>query len=338
MVTLPNGYRFRWVASAGALGWAGRDEGHGLARLWKLIFRLTGRLKTDNLAFFTKTVTLLPVDGHLTLARPWRAVRLWRGGAVNSVALTNPGIAEWAGRYYPLCLERGLRTFLSLRASTAEDMEKLARFAARNCPRLEGLELDLSCGNVGPATSSQKELLAAALFGAGHLPVGVKLGAQDDIPSLLRSMHMSVAWFHLINAVPWKVLYPAKSASAAHPDGLFAASAAGPWYGGLVKGGADGPPSPLATYGYDGAVSGPEISALSRHALRVARRLLPDSVQVISGGGVMDAWEARLRFDMGADAVGLGTVILRNPAGVWKLVADTDGMIATAGLKLEEQS
>lgn len=287
-------YSFAWVASAGALGFAGHDEGHGLASLWKFPFRLLGCIRTSSFAFFTKTVTMLPRAGNLRSYAPWRAVRLLSASSmVNSVGLTNPGLPAWLDRYLPLCKQRyssGQRTFLSISPTSQVDLVEMLHLIEPRSKTLAGIEIDFSCANTGSAPLPDEELIQIAIGYMStaaqntSLPVGIKFGFQQPYYQLACAVDGLASWIHLINATPWYHVFSHET-------------------------------SPLRQYGYDGAVSGTPIRHLSRQALfdAVRRPAIKNFTPIISGGGILDATEAHLRFDMGADAVALGSVFLLRP-------------------------
>lgn len=300
MIRLGTNVEFAFVASAGALGWAGHDEGHGIARLWKMLFRITGKLDTRAFAFFTKTLTLSPRRGNLRLFAPWRAVRyLGNGSFVNSVGLTNPGVEAWCHRHGPLVADRfrhGQKTFVSVAANTVGEIGKIVRLLVHNCGRyLHGIEIDLSCANWGSGlligddlAAFSGQLLREAIRHTWH-PIGLKFGATQDCFSALRACDGVASWFHLVNAVPWMDIYPNKQ-------------------------------SPLSGYGYGGAVSGPAIRELSMKILKDAvARPFSDrerkKTPIISGGGVSTKEDVIERFAAGADAVAFGSLFLSKP---WK--------------------
>lgn len=289
-------YDFDFAASAGALGWAGMDEGHGIARLWRWPFRLLRLLDTRPFAFFTKTLTLAPRVGNLRLFSPWRAVRpLWGGSFVNSVGMTNPGINAWIDKYGPVVEKRrksGISTFVSVAASNTRDLAKIVRYLNANLSlTIYGIELDMSCANLGNPLLTGHELanhswamLAEALMET-RLPVGLKFGATQNFVEALERCDGIAAWYHLINAVPWANVFDSKA-------------------------------SPLAPYGYQGAVSGPAIRSFSEFALQDALARRPSEqgrTPIISGGGISTEEDVWYRFNQGADACAFGSLFLSRP-------------------------
>ncbi len=248
-----------------------------------------------------KTLTLLPRKGNLTFWRPWRAVRLVPGGAINSVGLTNPGVHAWCSRYADACARHfSGRTIMSVMAESADEMRELVRIINLICRDFViGIEANVSCVNTGHATPSPT--LALEMFEAAKkatdIPIGVKLAWQDDYLTLARLLDGDAAWIHACNTVPF-----AKSTLASSG------------------------PSPLAKYGYEGGVSGTPIQDQSLECLRNLRDANLRS-PILSGGGVMSADDARERFRLGADAVSIGTLFLRRPWMPDRIQREIDGEV-----------
>lgn len=288
MLTLPNSVRFQFIAASGSRGWAGGDEGHGLIRVLKTPCRWLGLF--PHIPVVAKTVTRWPCQGNLRLWQPWRAVRLvGHDSLVNCVALTNPGIEGWVRDYYPIVPGRPYPVLASMASNDPAEAGWMADHLTVRCPRLAGIELNLSCPNTGERDGSVEQ--AKAIFDAVHthtsLPVIVKLAYQDPYLDICRALDGRAWAFHLINTVPWPLDRP----------------------------------SPLAHYGYTGGVSGRLLLDYARKALLKAR-LLGLRTPLISGGGVLDRREAKARLSMGAAAVSLGSVYLLRPWRVRRIVND----------------
>jgi dihydroorotate dehydrogenase (NAD+) catalytic subunit len=303
MLTLPNGVQFSCIASAGSRGWAGGDEGHGLARGWKWPWSKLW----PNIPVVTKTLTRLPRKGNLTFWRPWRCVRpipgsRW-GGLINAVGLTNPGLEGWIGRYHPKVQERPYPVFVSIQADTPSEATWMTSLLDLSCAGIAGIELNLSCPNTchaggGGGKTSDALKIYSACRETTSLPVIPKLGWYDDYVLFCRKVleeYGSLPAVHLINTLPW----PAASVG----------------------------PSPLARYGLVGGVSGRPLVPYARMALRAMTKSLPQ-VPVISGGGVMDTDEAVTRMGMGAATVSLGSVYLLRPWRVRGIINSVNGWSA----------
>jgi dihydroorotate dehydrogenase (NAD+) catalytic subunit len=291
MIRLKNGVEFDFIASAGSRGWSGVDDGHGYARAWKAAWRWA----LPDVPVVAKTVTRHPNAGNYDPWRPWRCVRTVPGGLVNCMALPNPGIDAWVRDYYPLTLRRRFPVFASIAPADDAEAAYMTSLLDSACPGLAGVEVNLSCPNVehNQALANALAVYTACLNNAGRHPVIPKLAYQDDYLSFVKIVRNGLQAVHLINTIPWDV-----------------------YAGSLVV----SRPSPLAPYGLKGGVSGEPLAYYSRVALRRVRSFLGPDIPVISGGGVMDAFEASGRFADGADAVGLGTVFLLRPWRVRRIV------------------
>jgi dihydroorotate dehydrogenase len=314
------GYRERWFAGAGALGFDGLDGGHPpLVRAWKWLPRLTGHLDPRRFTVITKTVTALPRQGNQTDWTFWRCARplwplRWRS-MVNAVALTNPGLEAWHRRHYPRALRAGIRLVLSLHLDGPADAEAVGRFVARRCGGLAGVQLNANCPNL--AHGEAKPVAGQVAHWADtvrefarhwHGPLLCKYGYAQPWLLMCQALEGFVTANELINALPWK------------RRGVDAPIPAGPE--------AQGPVSPLAGYGYDGSVSGGEIVQVARRAVR-EYTAAGIRVPLISGGGVVPhpaagehdpEWvsledEAFLRLREGAEAVAFSTAFLWEPWG-----------------------
>jgi dihydroorotate dehydrogenase len=297
MITLSNGVRFSCISSSGSRGWAGNDEGHGLVRPWKWFWDAVGCF--PSIPVVAKTTTRYSRKGNLTFWRPWRAVRLFgTSSMVNAVALTNPSERVWVQKWYTVAISQPFPVFASIAPDDPTEAGDMALLLQTECPDLPGIELNLSCPNSGHLNTQEgnaKLAKALAIFyevkAHTRHPIIVKLGYQDDFLTLCRLLQRDTAAFHLINALPVSVY------RQLHPEAT----------------------SPLAPYGYEGAISGHLLAPYAREVLTKVKQLnLP--MPIISGGGIMTAEEAELRFSLGAQAIALGSVFLLRPWRVASIV------------------
>lgn len=287
MINLSNGVSFNVIASSGSRGWAGGDEGHGLARAYKAPWHWCS---WPDIPVVTKTLTRYPRKGNLTFWRPWRCVQpvsgTRLGGLVNAVGLTNPGIIAWIKDYYRFKTPRRCPIFVSIMPTDEDYAYFMTSLLELSCASIAGIELNLSCPSAGPVNLDKALSLYNTCQANTDLPIIPKFGWQDDYVGFCRTV-LDRGWklpaVHLINCIPWAALPDYKTS-----------------------------PSPLAKYGLSGGVSG---SPLSRHSLWALWRMRKEvpQVPVISGGGVMCAQDAITRLDDGAAAVSLGSVYLLRP-------------------------
>ena len=130
-------------------------------------------------AVTTKSCSLEPRPGH-----PAPCVLPWKGGMLNAVGLSNPGVEaeiEELAEYKQTC---STPLFVSIFGGSPEEFGKLARRIAEAKPDL--IEVNVSCPNVesefgipfaaDPAACAA--VVRAVKENAGSVPVSVKLSAQ----------------------------------------------------------------------------------------------------------------------------------------------------------------
>lgn len=293
MIQLSNGHQIIFVAASGSLGFDGDDAGHGLVKLWKKPARWFGLLDPKNYTIITKTLTLQPKVGNLKWWCPWRCVRRFGEGFINSVGLTNPGLYEWTRRYYGPTIGKGYKIALSIAPNDLKEAATMA--ASTRLTTLKALHLNPICPNVshsGQTVDHYMEIIQAARYST-DLPIIVKLGWKDPYMEIISKALPHVQAWDLINAMPIGQ-YP----------GLHESSS-----------------SPLQKYGLTGAISGPSIAFAAREVLQKVKQEFGHHVKVISGGGIYDYEEMKLRVQLGADALSFGTLFLKKPCKPDRLVA-----------------
>ena len=263
---LSNGHEFTFCCAAGALGFTG--DGYW----WEQPWRWLGVLRPQEFTIIVKTLTRHERKGNYDPWRPWRCVRLIKGGAVNAMGLPNMGIDRWIDECYPTIFARGYDVIVSIQPTDIEEAGYMARKLA--WLSIKGIEVNLSCPNTKDSYDPV-EVIRAVRANTQH-PVIAKLGASG-LEDMIRRIDGYVDAYDLINTVPWKIKYPDR-------------------------------PSPLAPYGLEGGVSGEEIKMEARNALVLAN--LITKKPKITGGGINSAYECRVRHWLGASAYSLGTVIL----------------------------
>jgi dihydroorotate dehydrogenase len=182
VITLSNGERVEFLTGSGALGFDGRGW------WWEYPLRWVGLLNPHDFTIVVKTLTLRPRVGNLRWYAPWRCVRLIRGGTVNAVGLTNPGIDWWIRACYPRMRRMGLQTIVSVYPESVEE----ARAFAHKLRGLQiaGIELNASCPNVAHCeadTVRQVQAIADTLRAAGH-PLIVKVGYDQPYVAIAQAL------------------------------------------------------------------------------------------------------------------------------------------------------
>lgn len=278
MLRLPNGHEFEIACAAGALGWAG--DGYP----WERPFVFARVIRPNAFTIITKTLTTEPRAGNYRWWAPWRCFRVLGGGNyVNAVGLTNKGLDWWVKTHYPRVekLADKRKVIVSVMPKDPDDAAVIGNTLGK-LPAIVGVELNASCPNVphdGVAQHLRKTTVA--LIESCKHPVIVKLGWEQPIEEIVTTLDKDgVAAWDLINAVKWETIFPHKK-------------------------------SPLAKYGYNGAVSGPVIRFYALEALCRIKRVTPRA-PFISGGGISIAKDAEHRLKLGGSAVTVGVRFLRN--------------------------
>jgi dihydroorotate dehydrogenase len=169
--------------------------------------RWAGLLNPHDFTIVVKTLTLRPRVGNLRWYAPWRCVRLIRGGTVNAVGLTNPGIDWWIRACYPRMRRMGLQTIVSVYPESVEEAQAFAQ-KLRGL-QIAGVELNASCPNVAHCeadTVQHVQAIAYSLREAGH-PLIVKVGYDQPYVAIAQAVEGIADAVHAINAVPWRLVF-----------------------------------------------------------------------------------------------------------------------------------
>ncbi len=273
MIKFSNGEQVEFFTGSGALGFDGRGW------WWEYPLRWMGVLNPHDFAIVVKTLTLRPRRGNLRWYAPWRCVRLIRGGTVNAVGLTNPGIDWWLRACYPRMRRMGLQIVVSV---YPESLEEAQAFAEKLRPlQITAIELNASCPNVEHCevdAVNHVRTIAQTLADTGH-PLIVKVGYDQPYVAIAQALEGVAEAIHAINAVPWRMVYPNQ-------------------------------PSPLAKLG-GGGVSGEPIRPYVREAIQ--RLTQATILPIIAGGGIYTLSDMQELWELGARAFSIGTLFLRAP-------------------------
>ncbi len=233
----------------------------------------------------------------------------WGHGLINAVGLTNPGadaeaplLAEARARLQPL----GVPLIASIFGGTPQEYHDVARTIAVARPAL--IEVNISCPNVADEfgtpfaadAGAAAEVTAAAVSGAGGIPISVKLAPNvPDIVRIARAVAAAGASaLTAINTMPGMVIDP----YAARPV--------------------------LANR--SGGLSG---AALKPIALRCVAQLAGEvGLPIIGTGGVLTGVDAAEMLMAGATAVGVGSAVwYRGPEALGQIAAELDAFMAAEG-------
>ena len=201
MIRLSNGHDFEYMTASGALGFDGKGWP------WEQPWRWIGLLDPTLFTSVTKTLTLRPTEGNLRWYNPFRCLRLVRGGVVNAVGLSNPGIDWWCRKIGPSVNS----TKIPLVASIFGEPEELAEMVRiLNDFDLVGLEINASCPNTETCILQDTARVIAsceAVKTNSRLPLILKVSVTHDISQIVKEVENLVEAIS-INSVPWAVAFP----------------------------------------------------------------------------------------------------------------------------------
>ena len=200
MIRLSNGHDFEYMTASGALGFDGKGWP------WEQPWRWIGLLDPTLFTSVTKTLTLRPTEGNLRWYNPFRCLRLVRGGVVNAVGLSNPGIDWWCRKIGPSVNS----TKIPLVASIFGEPEELAEMVRiLNDFDLVGLEINASCPNTETCILQDTARVIAsceAIKTNSRLPLILKVSVTHDISQIVKEVENLVEAIS-INSVPWAVAF-----------------------------------------------------------------------------------------------------------------------------------
>jgi dihydroorotate dehydrogenase (NAD+) catalytic subunit len=210
-------------------------------------------------------------------------------GMLNAIGLQNPGVEVVAGDYAPRWGAWDLPVIVNVVGDSVEDYVRVVR-RLEGAPNIAGIELNISCPNVG----------------AAGLMFGVDARLAGEVTAAVRSATRRPLIVKLTPNVTDMVVI-ARAIVDAGADALSAVNT----YVGMSLDLETGRPV-LANV--TGGLSGPAIRPLALHAVYTVSRAV--SVPVIASGGVMSGEDAIEFILAGAAAVQVGTLnFLRPDAG-----------------------
>lgn len=236
-------------------------------------------------AYVTKTITPAPRPGN-------PPPRIWEEPAamVNSIGLPNKGVDGFLAEDLPRLAELRVPVIVSVMATSTEAFVELVA-KARDCRRIDGFELNVSCPNVRSGLivgerPEETEGLLEALRGLTEKPLIVKLtpNVADPAPIAIAAERGGADGVSLINTL---------KAAPLLADGT-------PWLG-----------------AQSGGLSG---SAVRTVALgQVAAVAAAVAIPVVGMGGVSKGEHAAALLGAGARAVAVGTASFQDPLAVERI-------------------
>lgn len=230
MIQLSNGHQFEYMAASGALGF------DGMGYLWERPFRWLSFLNPSLFTVVTKTLTNKSRKGNLRWFNPFRCIRLFPGGVINAISLTNPGIEWWCQKVGPYVNRAKIPLVGSI---FSDDVKELAIMATMlNDFDLVGLEVNSSCPSIeGNFLKNTGRVVKNCQIARkkSRFPLILKLSVIHDIETIVSQLEGVIEAIS-INSVPWSFAFPVRKSPLAHfGDGGISGKIAQPFTWGFVE-------------------------------------------------------------------------------------------------------
>lgn len=201
-IKLSNGHEVKYVIASGSLAFDGKGWP------WERPLVALGFIRPELFTVVLKSLTLKPRVGNLKWYHPWTCVRLLKGGAVNKVGLTNPGIENWCRE-----IARQINfAQVSIVLSLFGDGDELVIMATEaNKYNFVAIEVNDSCPNSGHGLSQAKTVIenVKRVKNVSRHPIIVKVSVSQDYLAIAKGLE-GVAEAVSINSVPWEKVFPDK--------------------------------------------------------------------------------------------------------------------------------
>jgi dihydroorotate dehydrogenase (NAD+) catalytic subunit len=294
------------VVISTALGLSGR--GIFPYTLWPAYRRLLAAVRDTGTTVLAKSATRHPRRGNFIPANPltWKYIqRLPHGGMLNAYGLTNDG-AEAGAPAIKVALAAGFQVIPNLYPEFAkgtevairETLEATAIYQQALGADFWALELNYSCPN---SAEEVRENVAQALKCSEavrrqipNLYLIAKISICHPYEFAQELERLGVNAIHAINTIPYEIVFP--------PDRY--------------------PPSPLADAGGGGVSGGPAFAQAYAYNRELRKHV---KLFLIMGCGVTSLEDVKKYRDIGADAVSLCTLALRNPKEAERIVRQYEG-------------
>lgn len=212
-------------------------------------------------------------------------------GLVHAVGLQNPGLDHFLATELPWLVQRGVRVFVSIVGRSLGDYAELARRLGRS-PGVAGIEVNLA----------EPDALTSGVF-----DVREPFHAASVVSAVQRDLPRGMPVLAKIRSDVVRAVEAARTV-------LEAGAAAVVVGGALPASMPDGRP---------GGLSGPAIRPLALRCVAEVHAAVPDA-QIVGGGGIVTADDARAFLAAGATAVQVGSALLHDPTAATRLAADLE--------------
>jgi dihydroorotate dehydrogenase len=292
------------VVISTALGLSGR--GIFPYTLWPAYRRLLAAVRETGTTVFAKSATRHPRRGNFIPANPltWKYIqRLPHGGMLNAYGLTNEGV-EGGAPAIKAALAAGFRVIPNLYPEFAkgtevairEILEAVGIYQGVLGKDFEALELNYSCPNSEEAIRENvTQALACSQIARQEFPelyLIAKISICHPYEFAQELERLGVNAIHAVNTIPYDLVFPL------------------------------GPPSPLADVGGGGISGGPAFAQAYAYNRELRQHV---GLLLIMGCGLTSLEDVEKFRDIGADAVSLCTLVLRNPQEATRIVTKYAG-------------
>ncbi len=285
-------------------------------------------------AVVIKSVTLRPRAGN---PEPRRYPADWSAGSgdgsggvsgadfvrLNSVGLANPGIERVLAEYAPAWAEWPFPVILSLAGTSPEEFGELAARCV-GAPGIAGLELNLSCPNVGGAGGSGSGVGPGTVLAASG-----QLAAQAVIDA--RLCYSGPLWVKLAPNVA-QLEFVARGCLRSGADALVVSNTMPAL---CIDVDTRRPVLGAGAGGLSGAALRPVALGLTQRVSNVVAAMPQgfNRVPVIGAGGVFTGRHAAEYFLAGASAVQVGTAFLEDAGALGRIQAELTAYLGEQGIE-----
>lgn len=307
-------YGAAWVGS-GTRGFA--EEGYW----WH---KYAPGLSFEDSTFVAKTITAFRNEGNMRFD-PYHYtpldhfpdcvhVDVLRGHALNSVALSNPGIDDMLlRRRWQRLREPFFISFMTLANAKREYVKETRHFASvleRALPHFDSrrvaLQLNVSCPNVGADMSevTEKAIDQLSILERLDMPIVLKLNVLVSPEEAVEiAAHPACSGLCVSNTIPFGKHLPEEFWRRVFPNG-----------------------SPLMRrnekYGGGGLSGKPLLSEVARWVERF--REIDGRTHVNAGGGILHHRDVRTLFDAGANSISFASVAMLRPWRVESIISNAN--------------
>ncbi len=250
-------------------------------------------------AITVKSLAVFPWSGN----RPVRVAPIGRD-MINSVGLQGPSIKTWSEKYLPGIEKCGAKAVVSIWGRNISEFREAAMEVsniAEDSESIIAIEVNASCPNLenrkrifSHDKEVTKELVSEVKSRSGYLPVWIKL--SPNTPDIVDIGGAAVERGAEVLVLTNTLVGFAIDTDSGKP-------VLGNKYGG---------------------VSGHALHSVAVRAVNECRLEFP-KVGIVGVGGVFDAKDAIEFMMAGANAVGIGTALFKNPRAPWKIL---NGMVS----------